>query len=350
MPTEPSWWYDSEPRLVTTLLRPAAALYGHLVQRRMSRSTSYVSRLPVVCVGNFTAGGTGKTPLTRALVTHLTDAGGRPAILSRGYGGSQREPHWVDRARDAATRVGDEPLLLARDAPVMVASDRVAGARAIETDPRRFTHIVMDDGLQNPALQKSLVIAVLDGARGVGNGQVLPAGPLRAPLAFQHTLVDAIVINAGGGTGRTPADQTTVATAVAGFGGPVMMASIEADATAVRALTGRPLLAFAGIGVPDKFFSMLRDLGLDLKTARAFPDHHVFTAEDASDLWSTARVGGLTLVTTEKDGVRLNAQAGPLADLAAATAILPIRMTLPATDMQHLVTLLAARTNTMHTR
>jgi tetraacyldisaccharide 4'-kinase len=183
---EPSWWYPKGPEpWVSRALLPVGALYGALSGSRMQRPALYRAKVPVICVGNFTAGGTGKTPFVRTLIGMLRKAG-----------------HTIDRARDTAADVGDEPLLLAGDAPVVVARDRVAGARAIESGGQgvRASVIVMDDGLQNPTLAKDLSIAVVDAARGFGNQRCIPAGPMRAPLATQLLLVQAVVLNTGSGT------------------------------------------------------------------------------------------------------------------------------------------------------
>lgn len=327
----PGWWYRG-PSATSRALAPLARLYGALVVGRFRRAVPYVASLPVICVGNFTAGGTGKTPFVRLLVARLAAAGHRPAILSRGYGGRRRGPHWVAPGVDTAADVGDEPLLLAGDAPTLVARDRVAGARAIVEDPRDFTVVVMDDGLQNPALKKTLTFAVVDGARGLGNGCVMPAGPLRAPLAFQAGLVDAVVVN--GGVGRAspivglPAGVPTLHVAVSPVG----------DASWLR---GRRAVAFAGIGAPDKFFTMLDDIGADVVAAVPFADHHMLSAGEAADLIAQASAAGAELVTTEKDLVRLAGGVGRVADLAACARAVPIRLTVDPADAASLAHLLA---------
>ena len=192
------------------LLSPAAWVYGRMAQRRFERRTPYASRLPIVCIGNFTAGGTGKTPLTQAVVRLLQDRGIRPVVLSRGYGGSIKDATVVDAAHHRAAEVGDEPLLLAQGVPVVIARDRRAGVQLIEGGGIPADVVIMDDGLQNPSVRKNLVVALVDGGRGVGNGAVIPAGPLRAPLEFQLGLADAIVVNgrsAVAGAERNVLDQ-----------------------------------------------------------------------------------------------------------------------------------------------
>ncbi len=188
---EPRWWYTASKggRLAARLLAPVADAYGAVAEARYRRHAPYRASLPTICVGNFTAGGTGKTPLTRCIVEHLLSLGESPVCLTRGYGGRLPGPVWVDPSRHGAADVGDEPLLLARSAPVMVSRDRAEGARAIEAAEIKATVIVMDDGLQNGTVAKDLTIAVVDATRGMGNGQVIPAGPRRAPLCFEIALV-----------------------------------------------------------------------------------------------------------------------------------------------------------------
>ncbi len=338
---EPSWWYaEGGTPWFARALAPAGALYGALAGRRMKQPPRHVAKIPVVCVGNFTAGGTGKTPFVRTLLGFLRDAGHRPVVLSRGYGGRIAGPHRVDRARDRAVDVGDEPLLLAADAPVFVARDRAAGAAAIEavTD-LSATVIVMDDGLQNPALAKALSIAVVDGARGFGNGRCIPAGPLRAPLAGQLARVDAVVVN--GGT-RGVGDSLLSMRWREGLAQPVLDARL-AVASSVSALSGRPVVAYAGIGVPQRFFATLAATGADVRATISFPDHHAYTGADAVRLIAAADAAGAELVTTEKDAVRLLGTAGALGDLARRSMSLAIRLDLDDADAVILRRLIAER-------
>lgn len=321
---EPGWWYAPEDQggFVRRLLKPAAWLYARKAQDRFAKDLSYRSRLPVICVGNFTAGGTGKTPLTQMICEHLAAKGERPVVLTRGYGGRFRGPIMVEGDRHTAADVGDEPLLLARTMPVVVSRDRRAGAEFIERD-EAFSVIVMDDGLQNPALQKDLIIALVDGSRGVGNGLVIPAGPLRAPLQFQLSLADVIVVN---GRGRLEGRETAVLDQLKrGFPGPVVEASISV-AGDVEWLKGARVLAYSGIGQPERFFDLLRQLGAQVVVERSFADHHRFTPRDAKTLLSSVETESAQLVTTEKDWVRLNGLTGDLARLQRASSVLPIRL------------------------
>ncbi len=335
---EPTWWYETKPGIVPRLLAPAATLLGGMVRRRFARTTPYRAPVTVICIGNFTAGGTGKTPLALAVADLVGGLGLSSAFLSRGYGGRVSRPHWVHPERDRAGDVGDEPLLLAAARPTLISRDRAAGARAIAAEASAASGtrpaadvIIMDDGLQNPGLAKDLTIAIVDGARGVGNGRVMPAGPLRAPLDFQLGLVDAIVVNRGTGTGMQEGQSDFAANLRHEFEGPVLEAQIiPADASAW--LSAGPVVAFAGIGVPERFFATLAAIGARTVATRTFPDHHAFTPADAAGLLELARTHGAMLVTTEKDRARLAGGAGPLADLHAQARTLPIRLTFDARD------------------
>jgi tetraacyldisaccharide 4'-kinase len=257
--------------------------------------------VPVLCVGNFVVGGAGKTPTAIALARMLRAAGERPAFLSRGYGGERRAASVrVGPSADSARRVGDEPLLLARVAPCYVGPDRVASARLAIEDGASV--LVMDDGLQNPSLQKTLTAAVVDGEAPFGNGLCLPAGPLRAPVAAQAPFVDAIVMIGGG-------DEAAAEIAAAAPDKPLFRARLKADAIAASLLIGRPVLAFAGIANPDKFFATLQGIGAQVAEREVFPDHWRFRPREIERLVQRAARRGLTPVCTEKDYVRLPASA-----------------------------------------
>jgi tetraacyldisaccharide 4'-kinase len=294
---------------------------------------------PVICVGNLTAGGTGKTPLSLAIADMLVARGERPVFLTRGYKGRISGPVWVDLESHTARDVGDEPLLLARKAPVMVAQDRAAGARAIEASDVSCSVIVMDDGLQNPSLEKDLVLAVVDGTRGIGNGEVIPAGPLRAPLDFQLSLVDAIVVNGAEGAAGSAAEELIYERLRRNFPGPVLSAAVApvGDATWLR--TER-LLAYAGIGNPNRFFHTVRSLGGDVVDTAVFADHYGFCEEDARHLLERARSLKATLLTTEKDHARLTGARGALADLRNASRVLAIRLIFEEADRNRLAALI----------
>jgi tetraacyldisaccharide 4'-kinase len=335
-PDEPSWWYAHAPSRLATLLQPLGAIYGRAAAARYLRATPHRSRLPVICVGNFTAGGTGKTPLTIYLCERLKAAGHEPAVLTRGYGGRLPGPYWVNATTDVARDVGDEALLLARVAPTLIAADRRLGARAIEVGPHPVTVIVMDDGLQNPALVKDLAIAVVDGGRGLGNGLVMPAGPLRAPLQFQLELTDAIIVNENA---TAPAGAGPVTDWLRRrFAGPVMRAGVVPAETADW-LKGAQVVAWAGIGAPQRFFATLQALGADVAETVAFRDHQRLGEDDARRLLELARRHSATLVATEKDMARLAGAQGLCGELRAATRVLPVRLALAEADAERLLSL-----------
>lgn len=342
-PDEPSWWYAAEPGVAQRMLEPAAWLYARMAQRRFAKATPYRSHLPVICVGNFTAGGTGKTPLAQRIVAHLLSIGRHPVVLSRGYGGASKGPELVRPDRHRAAEVGDEPLLLAQTAPVVIARDRPAGAKLIEamSEPAADA-IVMDDGLQNPSLHKTMTIAVIDGARGVGNGAVIPAGPLRAPIEFQLALADAIVVNGVGPPGRETAVRDALKRQ---FPGPVLQ-SATAPAGDTAWLAGQPVLAYSGIGHPARFFATLESLGARLVETRTFGDHHQFKEREAEALMAAAAKHGAQLVTTQKDWVRLSREGGALAALQDASRVLEITLGFEPQDEARLLALIEAAMKT----
>jgi tetraacyldisaccharide 4'-kinase len=311
---DPAFWWE-KPATAAHVLAPAAAIYGAVAARRMMRQ-GRKAQVPVVCVGNFTLGGAGKTPTAIAVAKSLMAAGRRPFFLTRGYGGKLVGPVRVDGQR--ADLVGDEPLLLARIAPTIVARDRPAGAAAAADAGADV--IVMDDGLQNPSLTKDFAIAVVDGRRGIGNGRVFPAGPLRAPFATQLGCIDAVIV-----VGETNAAADTAMTAAAARGLPVLRAELRPDRAAAAALAGRPVLAFAGIADPDKFFATLEACGIPAGVRARFPDHHRYTAAELAAILARAEREQLTPVTTEKDMVRMRGDAAA-AKLLARTAVLPVSL------------------------
>ena len=334
---EPAWWYVDRPTATARLLMPAAMLWARVAERRFARSRPYRSRLPVVCIGNFTTGGTGKTPLATRVAHDLAAMGRTPIILSRGHGGRIAGPHWVDVSRDRAADVGDEPLQHAARFPVVIARDRSAGARLIEARGRTDDVIVMDDGLQNPSLARDLAIAVVDGRRGLGNGLVMPAGPLRATLAFQARLVDAVVVNLP--EGLDPA-ASEVMTLLGRIVDKPVLAAVTRPAEPLDWLAGRPVVAWAGIGNPARFRALLERHGARIVAHLELADHALPTAAAAERLLAAARRHDARLVTTEKDLVRLAGGSGPLQALAAASRAVPIALHM--TDAGRLAALIEA--------
>ena len=297
---EPAFWYRPSS-WISLLLTPLGALYGLVAGRRLQRE-GFDAGIPVLCVGNYHVGGAGKTPAVLALTMVLRDIGETPVVLSRGYGGSLHGPIKVDPERHAAVDVGDEPLMLARTVPVVVARDRIGGVALARSQGASV--ILMDDGFQNPAVAKDASLIVIDGDRGLGNGRLVPAGPLRAPLPPQLARTDALIV-----VGRGNAAEA-VAAAIAAQGKPVLSAHFKADDASVASLRGKRVLAFAGIGDPARFFRTLRATGIEVVRERAFADHHPFSQREIEALTAEAKRDALTLVTTEKDLARLCSDAG----------------------------------------
>lgn len=294
----PRWWYTRDPapgRMVRLLLTPISWIWAVVTARRIARTTPFDPGPPVICVGNLTVGGTGKTPVVRELLRRLPGAYG----LSRGYGGTEAGPLRVDPARHSAKQVGDEPLMLAAEAPIWIARDRAAGARAAASDGAKA--IILDDGHQNPSLAKALSLVVVDGetrdgAWPLGDGRVFPAGPLREPLAAGLARADAVIL-------MLPADLAEPDPAlVATFAGkPVLIARL---APAAPPPPG-PQFGFAGIGMPWKVERALKAAGCELVDFASFPDHFAYDEGTLKVLADRAADYGAGLVTTEKDWVRL---------------------------------------------
>ncbi len=303
----PGFW-TRPPGLAAALLSPVAAVWAAVGRSRLRRQ-GWRAPVPVVCVGNLTAGGTGKTPVVLDILDRLAAGGVAAHALSRGHGGRMRGPVRVDARIHTPVDVGDEPLLLAQAAPTWIARDRAAGARAaVESGAAA---IVMDDGFQNPGLAKDLSLLVVDGATGFGNGRVMPAGPLREPVADGLARARGVVI--------VGPDRIGVGARLAGRL-PVLAARLEPDPAVAAGLAGQRVLAFAGIGRPGKLFDTLRDLGAEVVEAVPFPDHHLYTPAEFDRLLSRATVRDARLVTTAKDAIRLPAR------LRAHVTVLPVRL------------------------
>lgn len=311
------WW---EGGVAGWLLSPAGALVGAVAARRMAQPAQGRLSIPVICVGNPTVGGAGKTPTAIALAAMLKDEGRKPAFLLRGYGGRLSGPTAVDPALHHAVDVGDEALLLTAHAPTVISGDRLAGGRLAEAAGANV--VVMDDGFQNPGLFKDFSALVIDAGVGIGNGRVTPAGPLRAPLAPQLAKADAMIL-VGEGTRGDP-----VAEAARKAGVHLFRARLVP--TGAEALSGQRVLVFAGIGRPAKVADTAREAGAEVVRLRAFPDHHPYTQADARDLLDQAEREGLMLVTTEKDRARLAGGTGACAELAERA--LPLAVTLAFDD------------------
>lgn len=291
---------------LAALLAPLGLAYDLAGRLRRATTRGASVGVPVVCAGNLVAGGAGKTPVALALAAALAADSRKVHLLTRGYGGNRRGPCRVDLESHGTEEVGDEALLLAHAAPTWVARDRLAGAQAAVAAGAQV--IVMDDGFQNPSLAKDLSLLVVDGGYGFGNGRILPAGPLRERIDAGLARADAVVL--------IEPDARNLAPRLAAVR-PLLRARLQPAAGAPD-LAGRRVLAFAGIGRPEKFFASLRQAGATLVATRAFPDHHPYGRQEIEDLLAEAETSSAQAITTEKDAVRL-----PPA-LRARVAVLPV--------------------------
>lgn len=287
----PDFWNQNDytAQIAVAALTPIGWLYGASVAWKRDHAAPLRPRAKVISIGNLSAGGTGKTPIAITIARRLIDRKLRPIILSRGYGGRIRGPSFVDPQRDLAVQTGDEPLLLANAAPVIVSRNRKLGAEL--ADSENADVLLMDDAHQNFRVAKDMTLVVVDAETGFGNGRILPAGPLRESVTQGLARADAVVL-----VGKGNPD-------LKGFNGPILRAQLTP--VDVFGLKGRPVIAFAGIGRPEKFFATLRALGADVVEARSYADHHAYTASEIARLHARARASNAMLITTEKDFVRL---------------------------------------------
>ena len=312
--------------LIAQGLRPVSWLYQGLGALRHLMVRPYQASIPVICVGNITSGGTGKTPVT-AYTAQLAKANGlRPVILSRGYGGTITAPCFVDPALHSAKDCGDEPLILAEIAPVVISANRAKGAAFIEAQDS-FDVIIMDDGMQNPQLHKDKTICVFDGTIGVQNGMIFPAGPLRNTLEDGARQADIIIING--------ADKTDIGAQFPKH--KVISAALAPQPPIPKIKQDKPLFAFAGIGRPERFFETLSDKGYYLVQQKAFGDHHLYDAADLKGLIASASALSAQLVTTQKDWVRLPTS------LKKEIAYLPVLLHISSEDAATLAACLIAK-------
>lgn len=293
---EPWFWRSDSlaARLVAASLEPTAGLYD-AVQRMVARPRIPApAPAPVLCIGNATLGGVGKTPCALMLHALLEEKGAPAAFLTRGFGGREAGPVQVDPTIHSAADVGDEALLLARRGPTWVARQRFAGASAAVRSGAKL--LIMDDGYQNPTIEKTASILLIDAADPAGNGRVFPAGPLREPLARAVARADLVVFVVA-----RESDLIAPETEALTEGRPTIRVWLDPDG----APAPERVLAFCGIGKPRRFFTMLESLGFDVVEKYAFPDHHPYAPAHLERLSQHAAREGAALITTEKDFVRL---------------------------------------------
>ena len=288
----PKFWTrkDGVSRAMSDALLPVGWIYGKITVLRAKQHWKYRARSRVICVGNLTVGGTGKTPVAIAIAELLAQRNIQPFFLSRGYGGKERGPLVVDVKTHTAKDVGDEPLLLANAGPTIMSRDRPAGAELADRNGAEV--IVMDDGHQNPTLRKHISFVVVDAQTGFGNRRILPAGPLREPIKDGLKRAHAVILVGGDENAK-----------ITGFHGTVFRAKLVPQE--IPHLREKPVIAFAGIGQPRKLLQSLRELGANVKSLKGFPDHHAYKPKEISALQVKAAEAGALLVTTEKDYVRL---------------------------------------------
>lgn len=312
----PGWW--QRKCLMSEILRPLAGVWevGSLLRQKIAAPEKMP--VPVICIGNVVAGGGGKTPVALALGEDAKKRGINAFFLSRGYGGSITTPTRVNLEKHTAREVGDEPLLLAQTLPTIIARNRVQGARLAVAEGAKL--IIMDDGLQNPSLHKDISILVMKGAKPIGNGLIIPAGPLREPLKAAMKRVDAVLHIDGEGA-ILPDEVTQSGKPVFAVGSRIEIRDSGIEPVGERAINPRSgascesqqafteahkkVVAFTGIAYPEHFRASLERAGLQVVTFHAFADHHPYTADELKALAESAADLNTPLITTEKDWVRL---------------------------------------------
>ncbi|MCV6577360.1 MAG: tetraacyldisaccharide 4'-kinase [Cohaesibacter sp.] len=310
----PKFWQTRG--LKALMLYPVSLLYARFSLSRFNKKARYKARLPVLCIGNLVAGGAGKTPTALAIGKAAVKLGLKPVFLTRGYRGKLQGPVVVDLDKHSMADVGDEALLLAQVAPTIVSADRIAGAKLAEEMQAHI--LIMDDGFQNPYLYKDFNLVTIDAQQAIGNGFVMPAGPLRAPLLPQVRRLDQFLVI---GEGNSAPKLRQMA---ARLGKASSHAYFHPEPTTL--LEGTRVLALCGIGRPEKFYQTVTDLGLDLVDRYEVADHHAYSNADAQQVLHKAKEQNLVIVTTAKDHVRLSGMSGAAEDLAKAAKVIDISM------------------------
>jgi len=322
----PSFWWG-KPDWCALSLAPLSWVYGAVAGRRLLKAEPPKIAAPVLCIGNFTVGGAGKTPTAIAFAKAAKERGLNPGIVSRGYGGDYKGLHIVDPSNDSARHVGDEPLLLARQAPVALCPDRLKSAQELLT--RGCDFIIMDDGFQSARLHADFALLVVDSTRGIGNGKVIPAGPLRAPLTDQMRKTDALLRIGKGSEADKVVRQASRA------GRAVYDAQLIPSSSAE--VSGKRWLAFAGIGNPSKFFASVRQAGGETVDTRIFADHYAYEPKDINELQENAARLGVSLITTAKDQVRLATMQSTPDEFLEKLAVLDVELKFDRTDVTDLI-------------
>lgn len=291
----PSFWFG-KATVLGDIITPLGPIYGLAGKIRRAVTTPYRAKIPVICLGNIVAGGSGKTPTALAIAALLQQKGQRPVFVSRGHGGTERDPLRVDIDHHTAADVGDEPLLLVRAAPTYIGIHRGNAIRMAEHDPLRPTHIILDDGLQNPTFAASTNLLVVDAATGFGNGRLIPAGPLRETLKDALPRLQGIILIGENIDARQDIRYLETLDL------PIIRASLRPQDVTIKAPR---YLAFCGIGHPEKFYRACRAAGLDLVATRDFADHHPYTENELDQLLNESKNLNATLLTTAKDMSRI---------------------------------------------
>jgi tetraacyldisaccharide 4'-kinase len=310
----PFWWEKADWRAFA--LSPFSAIYGKVAGRRMRTGKRASAPVPVICIGNFTVGGAGKTPTAIAMARAAKAMGHKPGFLSRGYGGLLDVTTLVDREHHRADAVGDEALLLAAETMTVISRRRVEGAKRLAAEGADL--IIMDDGFQSARLHLDYALVVIDTVRGIGNGHLVPGGPVRAPIAEQMRQLSAILKVGNGEAADTLVRQAARA------GKAVYVAIIQPHD--IQALAGRTVFAYAGIADPAKFYRTVEAVGGTIGKSRSFPDHHYFSENEIRSLLEDAEREDLTLVTTAKDAARLVGHSGIARTLLERSEIVEVDM------------------------